>query len=101
MLGVFEGLHGRLAVAVPSTVWPLLIVVGDPFIQIVLQLFDRLANLLSESDLVELLENRLVEAFADSVGLSSPPESFVTHDDNSCGSYGEFAGPVGRTDQGQ
>ena len=69
MFGVVESLQWRFAVAIPSAMWPLLIVVNKPFIQIGLQLLERLVNLLSESDLIELLENCLVETLADSVGL--------------------------------
>ncbi len=42
---------------------------GEPLIQIGLQLFDRLVNLLSERNLLKLLWNRFVKAFADAVGL--------------------------------
>ena len=49
--------------------WPRLVVVFDPAIQIGLQLVDRTIHLLAESDTVKLVEHGLVEAFADSVGL--------------------------------
>ena len=57
------------SVAVPSTVWSFFIVVFDPLIKVALQLFDRLVESFSEGDLVELLQDRLVKAFTDSVGL--------------------------------
>ena len=69
MLGVLEGLRWRFAVAISSAVRPFLVVVGDPLIEIGLQFFDGLVNLLSESNLVKLLQNRLMKAFADAVGL--------------------------------
>ena len=45
------------------------VVVRQPVIQIDLQLLDGLVNLASERDLVELLQDGLVEALADAVGL--------------------------------
>lgn len=50
----------------------LFVVVGDPFIQVGLQLFDAAIDLTPERDLVELLQNRFVEALADAVGLRMP-----------------------------
>ena len=47
----------------------LVVVVGDPIIQIGLQLFDAAIYLAPERDLVELLQNRFAEALADAVGL--------------------------------
>ena len=47
----------------------LAIILIDPFIQIGLQFFDSCVNFLSESDLIELLQHRLVKSFADAVGL--------------------------------
>src|ERR1700751_3043382 len=49
--------------------WPLLIVLADPQIEIGLQLVDRTIHLLSEHDTVELIEHRFVEALANAVGL--------------------------------
>src|SRR6201981_3918222 len=49
--------------------WPLLIVLAEPQIEIGLQLVDRTIHLFAERDTVELVENRFVEALADSVGL--------------------------------
>ena len=46
-----------------------IVVVIDPFIQIILQLLDGLVDLLSECYLVELLQDGFVEPFADAVGL--------------------------------
>jgi hypothetical protein len=44
---------------------PLGIVVGQPFIEVRIELF-------AKRHLVELLQHRLVEAFADAIGLRSP-----------------------------
>ena len=46
-----------------------IVVVIDPFVQIILQLLDGLVDLLSECHLVELLQDGFVEPFADAVGL--------------------------------
>ena len=48
---------------------PRLIIVLNPLIQIGLQFVDRTIHLLAEGDMVELLQDRLVEALADAVGL--------------------------------
>ena len=45
------------------------VVTGDPFVEIVLQFFERSVDLLSKCNLIELFENRSVESFADAVGL--------------------------------
>jgi hypothetical protein len=45
----------------------LIIVVIDPFVQIVLQLLDSLINFLAECHMIELLQNGFVEPFADAV----------------------------------
>lgn len=45
------------------------VVVMEPVIQTGLQRVDAVIELLSERDLVELLQDRLVEALADAVGL--------------------------------
>ncbi|TCS36782.1 hypothetical protein EDC30_1051, partial [Paucimonas lemoignei] len=47
----------------------LIVVVSQPFIQIDLQLFNRSVNLAPERNLVKLLQDRLVEALANAVGL--------------------------------
>ena len=49
--------------------WPRLIVVANPCIEIDLQFIDRTIHLLAEGNTVELVEHGLVEALADSVGL--------------------------------
>ena len=50
-------------------VWPRLIILLDPGIQIGLQFVDSTIHLLAERDTVELIEHRFVEAFADPVRL--------------------------------
>ena len=62
-------MHRRFAKAPASLMWPLLIVLADPQIEIGLQLVDRTIHLFTERDTVELVEHRSVEAFADAVGL--------------------------------
>ena len=47
----------------------IIVVVIDPFVQIVLQLLDGLIYFPAECHLIELLQDGLVEAFADTVGL--------------------------------
>lgn len=46
-----------------------IVVARQPVIQIGLQLFNGLVNLAPERHLIKLLQDRLVEAFADAVGL--------------------------------
>src|SRR3569832_2380171 len=48
---------------------PLMVVRVDPRVKIELQLFHRRVDLLSERDLVELVQDRLMEALADPIGL--------------------------------
>ena len=48
------------------------IVVVDPRIQILLQILQRCIQLPAEGDLVELLQDRFVEALANAVGLRVP-----------------------------
>jgi hypothetical protein len=62
-------LHPGLAEAVFSTVRPCLVVFGQPSIQIGLEFVKAVVDLLAEGDLIELLQEGLVEAFADAVGL--------------------------------
>ena len=50
---------------------PLVVVVTDPDIQIRLQVFDCCVDFLSERHLIEFLQNRLVEPFANTVSLRS------------------------------
>ena len=50
----------------------LVVLVGDPVIQVGLQLFDAAIDLAPERDLVKLLQNRFVEALGDAVGLRVP-----------------------------
>ena len=47
---------------------PFIIVVGHPLVKIGLQLLHALVDLFPESNLVKLLQYRLVEALADTVG---------------------------------
>ena len=47
----------------------LIIVVVQPYVQIGLQLIQIAIEFFAERDLIEFLQDRLVEALADSVGL--------------------------------
>src|SRR5262245_39814540 len=49
--------------------WALLVVIDEPRIEIGLQLVDPPVELLAERHAVELVEQRLVEALADAIGL--------------------------------
>jgi len=49
--------------------WPLVVVLDQPAIEIGLQLVERAIDLLAERDTVELVEQRAMKALADSVGL--------------------------------
>jgi hypothetical protein len=62
-------LHRRLAEAPSALVRPLLVVAGDPLIEIALQLGDRAIDLLAERHTIELVENGLVEPLGDAIGL--------------------------------
>jgi 4-hydroxy-3-methylbut-2-enyl diphosphate reductase IspH len=55
----------------------LVVVVGDPVVKVTLRLFDAAVNLTAEGDLVELLQDRLVEAFADAVCLGIPASASI------------------------
>jgi hypothetical protein len=48
---------------------PLFVVLLDPQVQIGLQFLPGSANLLPKGDLIDLLQHRLVETFADAIGL--------------------------------
>ena len=52
--------------------WARLIVFGEPGVEIGLQLIDLAVELLSKRHTIELVEQGLVEAFADAVGLRAP-----------------------------
>ena len=60
---------GGLAEAPAALVGALLIVDEHPFIKVGLQDVRRVVELLSERDPVELIQQRLVEALANTVGL--------------------------------
>ena len=60
--------------------WTFFIVILDPLIKIGLKFFDAFVNLLSKGNLVELLQYRLVKAFADSVCLGSSCPCFCVVD---------------------
>ncbi len=66
---VKEGLHRRFSETPASLMWPCLIVLADPQIDVDLQLVDRTIHLFSKRDAVELVEHGFVEALADAVGL--------------------------------
>ena len=62
-------MHWGLAKAPAALVGALLIVDEHPFIKVGLQDVRRVVELLSERDPVELIQQRLVEALANTVGL--------------------------------
>src|ERR1051325_4436321 len=66
---VKEGLHRRFSEAPASLMWPCLIVLADPQIDVGLRLVGRTIHRFSERDTVELVEHSPVEALADTVGL--------------------------------
>ncbi len=66
---VLQGLHGRSPFTDFALVGAFIVVVIDPLVQINLQLLDTFVDLLAECHLIELLQDGLVEPFADAVGL--------------------------------
>ena len=68
-LSILKCLSRRPATTHFSLMSPFIIVVGHPVVKIDLQLLHALVDLFPESDLVKLLQYRLVEALADTVGL--------------------------------
>ena len=66
---VKERLHRRLAVAPAALMVSLLVVFNQPGIEIGLQLRNRQIYLLAECHAIKLIQDRLVEALADAVGL--------------------------------
>src|SRR4051794_168572 len=66
---VEEGLHRGFAEAPTALMWPRLVVLADPCIEIVLQLVHRTIYSFAERDTIEFVQHGLVEALADAVGL--------------------------------
>ncbi len=66
---VHQGLQGCAAFADLALMGAFIVVVIDPLVQIDLQLLDGLIDLFAECDLIKLLQDGLVESFADAVGL--------------------------------
>src|SRR6185295_11683664 len=64
-----EGLHWRLAVAPAPLMWSLVVVPGDPGIEVGLQLLDAGVDAFAERHLIEFLQDGFVEALTDAVGL--------------------------------
>ena len=58
-------------ITVPTAVRPFKVVFVDLLVKIILQLFDRLVETSSETDLTEFLKDGVVKAFADSMGLQT------------------------------
>ena len=48
------------------------VVISQPVVQIVLQLFNRAVDLAPERDLIKLLQNGFMKALADSISLRMP-----------------------------
>src|SRR5215813_10153827 len=66
---VKKGLYRGLAEAPAALMGTLLIVFGDPGIEIGLQLVDRAVDLLAERNPIELVQDGAMKAFADTIGL--------------------------------
>src|SRR5215471_12171038 len=66
---VKKGLYRSFAKAPASLVWPALVVVGEPSIEIGLQIVDCAIDLLAERHPIELVEHGAVKPLADSIGL--------------------------------
>src|SRR5215212_1137019 len=66
---VKKGLHRGLAETPAALMRPALVVLGDPSIEIGLQLVDRAVDLLAERHPIELVEHGAMETLADAVGL--------------------------------
>src|SRR3984893_4575397 len=60
---------GVFAVAPAPLMWSLLVVPGDPGIEVSLQLLEAGVDAFAERHLIELLQDGFVEALADAVGL--------------------------------
>lgn len=66
---VLQGLPGRSSFTDFALVGAFIVVVIDPKVQINLQHFDAVINLLAERHLIELLQDGFVEPLADPIGL--------------------------------
>ena len=65
-------MHQCSAAAHLALMRPFIVVVGDPVVQVDLQFFDAAIDFSTECNLVELLQDRIVEALADAIGLRVP-----------------------------
>ena len=68
-LAINQGLHWRASTAHLALMRALSIVFLDPGIKVALQRLDVCVDLLTERDLVKLLQQRLMEPLADTVRL--------------------------------
>ena len=59
----------RLSEAPLSLMWPCLVELAHPEVEVGLKVLDRGVDLLAEGDAVEFVEHGLVEALDDAVGL--------------------------------
>ena len=67
--GLTEGLHGRFAVAIFPAVRPPVVIFTQVSLQVNLQFLHGGVEFFAEGDVVELLLECAMEAFADTVGL--------------------------------
>src|SRR5664279_17252 len=70
--GVKESLQRCFAETPTPLMWPVFIVACDPFIEIFLQIRDRGVEFFAERHAIELVEDRLVKALADTIRLRAP-----------------------------
>ena len=68
-ISILKCISRRPAITHISLMSPFIIVVSHPVVKVDLQLLNALVDLFPESDQVKLLQYRLVEALADTVGL--------------------------------
>lgn len=69
ILTVFERLHWFFSVAIPSAVWPLIVIVIPPFVLIFLELIKRFVEFCPERNCAELLLHCSVQSFTNTIGL--------------------------------
>lgn len=69
LFSIQQGIHRRSAVAHSALMSSVIVVINQPFVQIFLEFIQVAIELFAERDLIELLQDGLVEAFANPIGL--------------------------------
>lgn len=69
LFSIQQGIHRRSAVAHFALMSSIIVVINQPFVQIFLEFIQVAIELFAERDLIELLQDGLVEAFANPIGL--------------------------------